>query len=60
MMEVRAVLVCVNQPAVRVPVRVGKDKLTADTYGSWLPSNPKNTNDCLDDPEWAEASHHAG
>ena len=35
-------------------------KLTADTYGSSLPSNPKNTNDCLDDPEWTEASHHAG
>jgi integrase len=35
-------------------------KLTADTYGSWLPSNRKNTNDCLDDPEWTEASHHAG
>ena len=33
-------------------------KLTADTYGSSLPSNPKNTNDCLDDPDWTEASHH--
>ena len=35
-------------------------KLTADTYGSSLPSNPKNTNDCLDDPDWTEASHHVG
>jgi len=35
-------------------------KLTADTYGAWLPSTATHANDCLDDPEWQDASHHAG
>lgn len=41
--------------------QMGHDSIdtTADTYGSWLPSTATDANDCLDDPKWREASHHA-
>src|SRR5262249_19794277 len=33
-------------------------KLTADTYGAWLPSTATNANDCLDDPNWRQEASH--